>query len=130
MQEISDLSKKQERALVELLNCLTVKEVAQKLKVSEATLYRWMQDDNFRTHYRAARRKIVEQALGQLQKATGEAVKTLLEVMQNAEASPHARVASARTILEFSIKAVELEDLSERVEILEGLLEERNNEAR
>lgn len=128
MKEIVGLPKKQERAIVELLSCPTVKEVSQKVKVSEVTLYRWLQDDTFKAHYRAARRKVVEQALGTLQKATSEAVRTLLEVMDDREASPPARVASARTILEFAVKAVELDDLSERVEILEGLLQERNDE--
>lgn len=128
MKEITDLSKKQEVAIVELLSCPSVREVSQKVKVSEVTLYRWLNNDTFKAHYRAARRKIVEQALGTLQRATSEAVKTLLEVMDDKEASPPARVASARTILEFAVKAVELDDLSERVEILEGLLQERDNE--
>lgn len=128
MKEITDLSKKQEVAIVELLSCPSVREVSQKVKVSEVTLYRWLNNDTFKAHYRAARRKIVEQALGTLQRATSEAVRTLLEVMDDKEASPPARVASARTILEFAVKAVELDDLSERVEILEGLLQERDNE--
>lgn len=125
MKEIVDLSKKQELAIVELLSCPSVREVSQKVKVSEVTLYRWLNNDTFKAHYRAARRKIVEQALGTLQKATSEAVRTLLEVMDDKEVSPPARVASARTILEFAVKAVELDDLSERVEVLEGLLQER-----
>jgi hypothetical protein len=130
MKEIIDLPKKQELAIIELLSCPTVREVALKTKVSEVTLYRWLQDDTFRAHYRKVRRKVVEQALGTLQKACSEAVKTLIEVASDKESSAPARVASARTILEFAVKAVELEDLSERIEELERIArsKEKSNE--
>ena len=65
----------------------------------------------------------MEQAIARLQQVTGEAVGVLREIMLNLKASPTPRVLAARTILEFSLKAVEFEDLAARVEELERRLE-------
>ncbi len=55
-----------------------------------------------------------------MQQATGEAVETLRQVMQDPEAPARAKVSAARTILETAVKAVELEDLEERIAYLEA----------
>ena len=51
----------------------------------------------------------------QVQQATGEAVATLRQVMQAADAPASAKVSAAKTILETAVKAVELEDLEARI---------------
>ena len=55
-----------------------------------------------------------------MQQATGEAVETLRQVMQDPEAPASAKVSAARTILETAVKAVELEDLEEWIAYLEA----------
>jgi hypothetical protein len=62
---------------------------------------------------------VVQQAVVQVQHATGTAVHTLLTVMQDANAPASAKVSAAKTILETAIKAVELEDLEARIAALE-----------
>ena len=80
--------------------------------INEKTLRRWLRDDAvFQTAYREARRQVVQQAIVQVQQATGEAVETLRQVMQAADAPASAKVSAAKTILETAVKAVELEDL-------------------
>lgn len=69
--------------------------------------------------YKEARQEAVSQAIAQLQRAAGEAVKTLEQVMADTEASASARVAAAHTVLKMSLDAVELEDLAARVDQLE-----------
>lgn len=64
---------------------------------------------------------MVQQAIAQVQAATGEAVETLRKVMQDADASASAKVAAAKAILETAIKAVELEDLEARIVALEAM---------
>jgi len=125
MVDSTGLSKQQERAVLALISAPTIKEASGIAKVSETTLYRWMNDDTFQGEYRAARRRVVQQALTQLQRVTGKAVQTLVDVMNNDETSSSSRVAAAKTILEMAVKAVEIEDLMERVESLERLLQER-----
>ena len=84
------------------------------------TAWRWLKDATFQAAYREARRAVVQQAITQVQHATGEAVETLRAVMQDSEAPASAKVSAAKTILETAVKAVELEDLEARIAALEA----------
>ncbi len=117
------LTPKQERALVALLACGEIKEAAHVAGVNEATLWRWLQLPDFQTHYRAARRQLVETAIAQLQSDCTIAVRVLREVAEDREAPASSRVSAAKTILEQAVGAIQLIDLQERIERLESLLE-------
>lgn len=106
-----------------------MKEAAKKAKVSETTLWRWLQIPAFQSRYRTARRNLVESAIAQLQRDATVAVRVLREVAEDTEAPAAARVTAARTILEQSISAVELTDLMERVEQLEAGAQGRQGKA-
>src|SRR5262245_13125075 len=114
------LSHKQERAIATLLVAPSVTAAAQQIGVNENTLLRWLKDGDFQAAYREARRAVVQHAIVQVQQATGEAVETLRQVMQAADAPASAKVSAAKTILETAIKAVELEDLETRIVTLEA----------
>jgi hypothetical protein len=114
------LTPRAERVIGALLVEQTLEQAALKTGVSARTIYRWLaEDEEFQRAYRLAKRRVVEQAQVQLQKATGQAVKTLLEVMLDPIAQPSSKVAAARTVLEYAIKAVEIDDLEARIEALE-----------
>src|SRR5215510_7648941 len=115
------LSHKQERAIAALLVAPSVTAAAQQIGVNENTLLRWLKDATFQAAYREARRSVVQHAITQVQRATGEAVETLRTVMQDPDAPASARVSAAKAILETAIKAVELEDLEARITALEAL---------
>jgi hypothetical protein len=119
------LTAKQERALVALLDCGETKRAAAIAGVAEVTLWRWLQTEAFQTRYRAARRRLVETAIAQLQSDCTIAARVLREVAEDKEAPASSRVASAKTILEMAVRGVELADLQERVERLETLLAEQ-----
>lgn len=116
------LTPRQERAILELLSRSTIEEAAKAAGVNKTTLWRWFQLEEFHTAYMKARRESVKQAFARLQRATSEAVNTLSDVMKSATSYPAARVSAAKAILEFALKAVELEDLAERVNELEQLM--------
>src|SRR5215831_3124398 len=103
------LSRKQELAIAALLTCSAITDAAKQCSIGEVTLHRWLKDATFQAAYREARRAVVQQAIVQIQQATGEAVATLRCVMRDAEAPASARVSAAKAILETAIKAVELE---------------------
>ena len=86
--------------------------------ISNATAWRWMRDPKFIEQYREARREIMRQTTARLQAAGAESVECLRAVQRDGE-SESARVSAARTILEHALKAVDLEDLTDRVEALE-----------
>ena len=117
------MTRKQEQAVAALLSERTVKAAAAACGVSEVTLWRWLQDPDFRGRYREARRMVVERAIGELQQACGEAVGALKRNLTCGSAAVEVR--SAQVILEQAVKAVELIDLQGRVERLEATLSER-----
>ena len=112
---------KQERALVALLDCGETKRAAEVAGVAEVTLWRWLQTEDFRTRYRAARRDLVETAIAQLQSDCTVAARVLREVAEDKTAPASSRVAAAKAIIETSVEGVELMELQERIERLEEL---------
>jgi transposase-like protein len=112
----------QERAIVALLANSTIKRAAKSIGVDETTLWRWLQDKDFHNAYRTARRESVSQAIARLQQASSEAVNTLREVVKDKKQPAPARVSAAKAILEFSMKAVEIEDMAERLAQVEAVL--------
>ena len=107
----------EDRALAALLSEPTVEAAATKVGVSESTLLRWMAESVFRGRLRAARRAVVEGAIGRLQQAATEAVDTLRRNLRCG--IPAVEVGAARSILDQALRATELLDLAERVEQLE-----------
>jgi hypothetical protein len=80
------LSRKQDQAITALLTCASITEAATQCGLAEVTVRRWLKQDTFQQAYRDARRQVVQQAIVQVQQATGEAVATLRTVMQAPEA--------------------------------------------
>lgn len=110
-------SRKQEDAIAALLSCRTMQDAAKQIGIDIRTLSKWLRQPAFERMYRAARRQVVESSIGRLQQATSEAVESLRRNLICG--TPSAEVSAAKAILEQSIKAVELMDLVERVEMLE-----------
>lgn len=119
-QEGCKITPKQERAIFALLSEPNMEQAATTAKVNKATLWRWLQDKDFHAAYMAARRESVKQAIANLQQSSSEAVKVLCEVMSDRQVNPFARVGAAKAIIEYSLKAVEVEDLAQRVGDLEA----------
>jgi hypothetical protein len=114
------LSRKQEALISALLTTPTLADAAHTAGIGEVTAWRWLKDATFQATYRDARRAVVQHAIAQVQRATGEAVETLRSVMQDAEAPASARVSAARVVLETAVKAVEVEDLEARITAIEA----------
>jgi DNA-binding MurR/RpiR family transcriptional regulator len=119
------LTRKQEMAIAALLTAPTIADAADAASISEPTLWRWLQREDFQTAYRQARREAVSQAVAYLQRVAGEAVDTLRAVMQDAQKPASARVSAARAILDLAVRGVELEDLEARIHALERCLVDR-----
>lgn len=119
------LSRKQDQAIIALLQMPTIGEAAKQAGIGEATLWRWLQLPEFQDRYRAAKRQAVAQAIARLQQASSEAVETLQRVMNDPETSASARVSAAKIVLDAALKGSELEDLSARLEQLERLTEKQ-----
>jgi hypothetical protein len=124
-----ELTPKQEKALVALLDCGEIQEAAKRVGISDVTLWRWLQLPDFQARYRAARRQLVETAIAQLQSDCTIAARVLREVAEDTDAPASSRVAAAKTILEQSVSAIQLTDLQERLEEVERMLQAKPRRA-
>lgn len=116
---VTKLTSRQLRAIESLLRCGTIAEAAAACRVTARTLFRWLNQPDFANAYREARMRTVETSISELQTATSEAVDTLRRNLSCE--NPHAEIAAAKAIIEFSLKGIELADMVARLERLEEL---------
>ena len=121
---MGDFSAKQEKLLFALLSEKDVRRASEKAGVGETTAWRWLKQAEFIAEYRRLRRDAVEQAAAQLQQASGEAVETLRKNLTCG--NPNAEISAAKIILEQAVKAVEILDLTERMEKIEDAISKQN----
>jgi hypothetical protein len=114
---------KKDAAILALLAHPTIPEAAKAAGISESTLWRWLQVDDFREKYREAQNKVFDGALVSLQGATMEAVDCLRRNLKCN--NPWAAVHAARAILHYSLKSREIFDQETRIAELEKALKAR-----
>lgn len=117
------MTAKQDKLLAALLESPTIQTAAKIAGISEATALRYLKDEEFVVAYRDTRREIVSHSITSLQSACSNAVATLCDVCDNTEAPASSRIAAAKSILEMSFRAVEIDDLGARVAMLEVQME-------
>jgi hypothetical protein len=115
------LTRKAEQAIAALLEHPTMACAAKACGVSERSLWRWLQRDDFQKRYREAQRAVVDSAITRLQAATVRAVETLERNLNCGNF--FAENAAAQAILTHSFKAIELHELQSRIERLEQTLD-------
>lgn len=106
-----------EKALNALLESATITDAAIKCGLNEKTLRRYLDDADFQTEFRAARRVVFEQNIVRLQSLHAGAVDTL-ERNLNCE-NPSVEVRAAQIIIEGNRKDFETLDILERLEKIE-----------
>jgi len=111
-----------DRAVIAVLSAPTIKEAAQTLGVSESTMYRWLERDDFLEAMREARQQATKQAFAKLQKGTSRMVDVLFTIAEDKMAPPSARVSAAKSVLETVIKVTEDEEIIIRLKRLEDLI--------
>ncbi len=119
------LTRKAEQAIAALLEHPTIAEAAKACGISERSLWRWLQRDDFQKRYRAAQRAVVDSAISELQAATKEAVTTLRRNLNCGNF--FAENAAAQAILTHSFKAIEVRELQEQIDEIKTLLAVRRS---
>jgi hypothetical protein len=107
-----------EKALSALLESVSITDAAKKCGLNEKTLRRYLEDTEFQTEFRAARRVVFEQNIARLQSLHAGAVETL-ERNLNCE-NPSVEVRAAQIVIESNRKDFETFDILERLEQLEN----------
>ena len=112
--------KKNEDALLLALACgATVEAAAKQCDLTDRTIYRRLQDPDFRARLQELRADMVKRAAAMLTAAATKAVQTLLS-LQKESVSANVRLGAARAVLEIGIKVRELVDLESRIAALEA----------
>jgi hypothetical protein len=127
MDDSDCLSVKQERLITYLLTERTIDAACIKAEVAVTTYWRWMKDPLFLTHYRTARDGILENTIAKLQSLSFEAIDTLDRNLNCG--NPSVEIRCETIILEQSIKGMEMLSLKTRIEQVENVIkEEQDNE--
>jgi hypothetical protein len=114
------LTARQHAAIAAMLSEPTLLQAAKRAHVGEATLRRWMHLPSFVAAYRSARRQVMDQVIGGLQRVAGEAVKTLERNLTCGR--PGVEIRAALGVLDCAAKGLQVGDLLDRVEEIERLL--------
>ena len=123
--KISNFNRKKEIALSALLTEPTLQYVAKVAQISEVTLWRWLKEREFILKFNELKREAVGQALTRLQQISCNAVETLKDIMEDLNTPPSVRVSAAKSIIDLSVKAIEVNDIVKRIEDLEQIAKER-----
>lgn len=115
--------RKRELAIAALLTSPSVEAAAKAVGVADATLRRWMAEEDFRAELRQARSQVLEHALNALGGALVEAVDALVRNLRCRR--PSVEVAAARAIFELANQQAQLDQLGLRLERLEHAIETR-----
>ena len=111
---------KYQKAILALLEETTVASAAHRAGIGEATLRRWLrEDESFKSEYRTARAEVFSQAINQLRQGASEAIQALRDIVSNLETAPRVRVSAARVLLSSLLKGIQTEEIEERVTDLE-----------
>ena len=121
----TNFNRKKELALSALMTETTLQKAAKVAGIGEVTLWRWLKEKEFIEAYRVLKREAVTQAVTRLQQISCKAVDTLKQVMEDKESPASVRVSAAKSIIEMAIKAVELDDITKRIEELEAIADEQ-----
>lgn len=117
------LNHRQIAAIPVFIGCESVEEVARQTGVARGTLHSWLRQDEFQKAVSEARKKMLDKAMNRLMSISMKAVITL-EGLLTAE-SEAVRRSAANDILGHSLKYRELQELEDRLEVVERIVLER-----
>jgi hypothetical protein len=117
---VRGLDRRQEMAIIALLNEPTIRKASELARVCEATMRRWLKQDAFKRAYREARREAFAHAIAMTQKYAPLAVQSLAKILADEKVTASSRVQAATALLKFARESVEIDELVERVERLEN----------
>ena len=111
------LTENQLAALPYVVASPSLSEGAKLASIARATLYRWMNDHEFRTALERLRAEAADLAHTELKGLMLKGTLVLADAMEHP--SPHIRVRAASAALTIGLKALDLKELRQRIERLD-----------
>jgi hypothetical protein len=112
-----ELSGRQLRVIPYLLAAPSIEEGCKRARVAKATVYGWLKQGEFRDELYGRRREIVELAIETLKGNVTKAAQTLVKHLDSDKETISIR--AAESIIEFAQRAIEVEELEQRIGALE-----------
>jgi transposase len=120
----SELSERQRRVIPHLLAAPSIEEACKRAQVSKATVYGWFKDETFSSELKCQRDALINRALDSLKANIAKATETLVKHLDSEHENISIR--AAESIIEFTQKALEYEDLEKRIGALEESVNQKN----
>lgn len=109
-----------EKLLAALLTSRTKKEAAAAAGISDRTMRSYFEDKEFCQRYREAFAGVVQDATRRAQQLLEPALSTLQTVMEDEEIPAQARITAARSIIDYSMRLTEQNDIMRQIDELEA----------
>lgn len=109
-----------ERALQALLTHPNKKLAAESIGITPRTMTTYLSDPEFQAAYKAAFGELVKDATRQAQRALSPALSALVGIVQDENENSSARIAAARTLLEYGLRLTEITDILQELSAVEG----------
>lgn len=124
---MTKLSIKQELAINELLKGNSIVDSAKNIGISEATLNRWIANDQFKLVLNDRKKKIVDNCIESINLMGNKAIKVLNNILDNENASDNIKLNASKTVLDMILKFNEQNNIIDKIQEIECLLNERIN---
>ena len=119
------MTPKKQKALLALLSSPTKEKAAAAAGITPKTLRGYLEDPEFQAEYKKAFSGMVEDAVRQSQQSLAPALATLREIVEDNGLDAQPRISAARSILEYSMKLTEQNDILDKLEALEATVRDR-----
>lgn len=116
------LTQKQQAFLEAMLTTKTVEEAYKKADITRNTAYRYLSNEKWQAEYRAKRNHLTNTLTSQLLQLGTQAIEILENNMVDPDATPATKNTTAKTILDYIYSNHEREQIIERIEELERLI--------
>jgi len=124
--EMSDdgrLTERQQRVIPFLLASPSTEEACRRARINKTTVYEWLKAETFRQELKRQRDALIDRALDSLKANIAKATETLVKHLDSEHENISIR--AAESIIEFTQKALEHEDLEKRIGALEESIKQK-----
>lgn len=118
------LNQKQHKFLVAMLEETSIADAIERAGITRTTAFKYLNDPEFKEEFRNARQEIINGITNRLWKLDSKAIDTLDKNLTNEAGTPFTRSGTAKIILDFIYRSHELDNITERLDEMEQLLEE------
>lgn len=118
--QTKDLTPAQRRAVAALLTERTARAAAEKAKIAERTLYRWLADPDFNRALSEAEGEVIAGATRRLLQLQDKAIDAVDDVFKDGETSAAVKLRAAQLTIDAMLKLRELRNVEGRLAALEA----------